>query len=670
MAHFGFGAASAALCCRGMSKPPDGPAPPGAGERRRLDSWKEIAAYLRRGIRTVQRWEREEGLPVHRLAHAERGSVFADPSELTEWWKSRQIPPTGKPSIAAAAITEPRLQRVTSTTAATFWPALSSDARMVVYVSDAGQDGATPQVWLQQVGGSAVQLTTNMRECAEPAFSADDTRVIFSAAADSTRHVYEIPALGGQPRVLKRAARNGRFSPDGKWLAYLALDSPAAVRLVSNDGTERVLATGLVDIAFATWSDDSRHLLVVGHRHPSADRDCWIVPVSGGAPVETGALRQARQRELVIISMATAWTGDSIFFTAAGRQGIHVWRQRVSPTTFEATGPPELVTPGGESEYFPTASRRRLGFVGVHADTNMWSVGIDPRTGKADGAPRRLTRGAGLVSHFTVSRDGNTLAYFTAGPSGVGLHIRDLPGGTETTLGGDAGVSRGFPVISLDGNRLAFGMLVPGPPVRRPVFVANLADGASRQIFEDCGGRARLWLDDDLLLAETFGSGLNSFAVLDTRHATQRPLLSSRDRRLSNPRLSPDGHWLAFDATPPGGTPSVCVARLDDGHPADESAWMLVDTAASHPFWSRDGHLLYYLPTTPTIDIRNKVAARVFDPGDGRVGEEPIEVLALSETIVPAMITSAAPIVAGNQIILLLGNYRGDIWMMNLQPAE
>ena len=35
---------------------------------------------------------------------------------------------------------EPRLQRVTRTTAATFWPALSSDARMVVYVSDAGQE--------------------------------------------------------------------------------------------------------------------------------------------------------------------------------------------------------------------------------------------------------------------------------------------------------------------------------------------------------------------------------------------------------------------------------------------------------------------------------------------------------------------------------------------------
>jgi Tol biopolymer transport system component len=652
-----------------MSDTPDGPPPQPTGERRRLDSWKEIAAYLRRGIRTVQRWEREEGLPVHRLAHAERSSVFADPAELTDWWKSRQIAPAGKSPIGAA-IAEPRLQRVTGTTAATFWPALSSDARMVVYVSDAGQDGATPQVWLQQVGGAAVRLTTGMRECAEPTFSADDTRVIFSAADESTRHLYEIPALGGQPRVLRRAARNGRFSPDGKWLVYLAIDSPDAVRLVSSDGNERVLPTGLVDVSSATWSGDSRQLLVVGHPDPSAELDCWIVPVDGGAAVDTGVFRQARQRELVIVSMATAWTGDSIFFTAAGRPGIKVWRQRFSPTTFVADGPPELMTPGGESAFFPTVSRQRLAFVSVHTDTNMWSVGIDSRTGQAGSAPRRLTRGAGFVSHFSVSRDGRALAYFAAGPGGVELHVKDLQRGTDVTLDGGAGAMRGFPVISLDGTRIAFGAIVPGPPVRRPVFVAHLEDGASRQIFEDCGGRARLWLDDDLLLAETFGSGLNSFVVLDTRTATQRPLLSSRDRRLSNPRLSPDAHWLAFDATPPGGTPSVFVARLDDGRAADESAWILVEAAASHPFWSRDERLLYYLPTTPTVDIRNKVAARAFDPRRGRVGAEPIAVLTLTETIVPTMVTAAAPIVAGDQIVFLLGNYRGDIWMMNLQASE
>ncbi len=54
----------------------------------RLDSWKEIAAYLKRGARTVQRWEREEGLPVHRLVHDKLGSIYAYRSELDAWWSS------------------------------------------------------------------------------------------------------------------------------------------------------------------------------------------------------------------------------------------------------------------------------------------------------------------------------------------------------------------------------------------------------------------------------------------------------------------------------------------------------------------------------------------------------------------------------------------------------
>ena len=113
----------------------------------------------------------------------------------------------------------------------------------------------------------------------------------------------------------------------------------------------------------------------------------------------------------------------------------------------------------------------------------------------------------------------------------------------------------------------------------------------------------------------------------------------------------------------------MLLARLDDGHAADEAAWIRVETDASHPFWSRDGRLLYYLPATPTVDIRNRVVARSFDPGDGSVGTQPIDVLALSEMIVPAMISTAAPIVAGDQIVFLLGNYRGDIWIMDLAKA-
>jgi len=51
----------------------------------RLESWKEIAAFFGRGVRTVQRWEEVEGLPVHRHVHARGGTIFAYKSELEEW---------------------------------------------------------------------------------------------------------------------------------------------------------------------------------------------------------------------------------------------------------------------------------------------------------------------------------------------------------------------------------------------------------------------------------------------------------------------------------------------------------------------------------------------------------------------------------------------------------
>ncbi len=65
-------------------------APPGLRRDGRLDSWKEIAAYLNRTPRTVQRWELEESLPIHRLRHEKQGSVYALKDELDQWWESRQ----------------------------------------------------------------------------------------------------------------------------------------------------------------------------------------------------------------------------------------------------------------------------------------------------------------------------------------------------------------------------------------------------------------------------------------------------------------------------------------------------------------------------------------------------------------------------------------------------
>ena len=55
----------------------------------RLDSWKDIAAYLHRDVSTVQRWEKREGMPVRRHQHDKLGSVYAFRSELDAWARGR-----------------------------------------------------------------------------------------------------------------------------------------------------------------------------------------------------------------------------------------------------------------------------------------------------------------------------------------------------------------------------------------------------------------------------------------------------------------------------------------------------------------------------------------------------------------------------------------------------
>jgi TolB-like protein/Flp pilus assembly protein TadD len=57
----------------------------------RLDSWKEIANYLRRDVRTVQRWEKTEKLPVHRHLHEKQGTVYAFKSEIDAWARGRTL---------------------------------------------------------------------------------------------------------------------------------------------------------------------------------------------------------------------------------------------------------------------------------------------------------------------------------------------------------------------------------------------------------------------------------------------------------------------------------------------------------------------------------------------------------------------------------------------------
>ncbi|MGH9309822.1 MAG: hypothetical protein ACRD1U_10635 [Vicinamibacterales bacterium] len=85
------------------SDPPGGASDPEASER--LDSWKEIAAFLRRDVRTVQRWEKLARLPVHRHAASRLRTAYAYRSELEAWWRDQRHLTDDVPADAALSDT-------------------------------------------------------------------------------------------------------------------------------------------------------------------------------------------------------------------------------------------------------------------------------------------------------------------------------------------------------------------------------------------------------------------------------------------------------------------------------------------------------------------------------------------------------------------------------------
>ena len=239
----------------------------------RLDSWKEIAAYLNRDVTTVQRWEKREAMPVHRHQHDRMGSVYAFRTELDAWVRRRSQSASPEPETAGSPtapgswwglglrapapehrrpgtdcrrggrgwrlarsmwlrateffwrspIADARFQRVTDFDAVEQAAAVSRDGRLVAFLSD--RDGRM-DVWITQVGsGPFHNLTRGERPGARQSFSpprwASRPTARWSRSGSAGRMartagaigIWAVPTLGGQPRPLPRRRRRGRLVP-------------------------------------------------------------------------------------------------------------------------------------------------------------------------------------------------------------------------------------------------------------------------------------------------------------------------------------------------------------------------------------------------------------------------------------------------------------------------
>jgi Tol biopolymer transport system component len=575
------------------------------------------------------------------------------------------------------------LTRLTSDVGLTTEPALSRDGRMLAYASDQAGEGNL-DIYVRQVGtGEPLRLTRDPADDHEPAFSRDGTAIAFRSERDGGG-IYVVSALGGPARRIAPEGRWPQFSPDGNWIAYwvggvyggaggvygasLSIRDLTRICVVpSAGGQPRRLRSDFAAASYPVWTPDGAHLLFLGNRDeklPMEDSlDWWVTPLDDGPAIKTGALAVTRQAKLTGPLQVYPWAlfaptwepqGDSLVFSATAGDTTNLWRIGLSPKTWKVTGPPQRLTSGTTIERSPSVAFGsggvvRLAFATLIKNLAIWSLPIDPNRGRVTGELKRLTHEATDDFYPSISADRSKMLHTSSRSGSQEIWIRDLKSGEDSVLTASR-VPKVYAVFSADGSKVAF---FESPSWN--VYIVPSAGGAPEMVCAGCG-EATGWTSDGKRI---IGNTVDGQAwVLDLASRRRTSLLATR-HWIATGGFSPDGRWFAFgDHTANRGY--VAPFRAEGSIP--ESSWIALDADE----WSPDGRLGYFRSNR---DGFNCIWARHFDPATERPVGEPFAVFHSHNARISLSNQDGFTMAAGSdQLLFNMGEHTGNIWMAEWKP--
>ena len=569
-------------------------------------------------------------------------------------------------------------------------PALSRDGKLVAYSSE--RQGARDLYLKQVAGGPPVQLTFDGAGNTTPDFSPDASKIVFRSNRDGGG-IYEMPALGGEPRLLARDGRDPRYSPDGTQVAFW-IGAPGLLPIVPRSGTVWVVPSAggqplRMGSEFATvrapiWSPDGRHLLVVGYKsektYELSALDWWILPTGGGPAIKTG-IRDALPAAGLLGAGATftapvalpaavpialpqpaCWlpSGNRVIFSALGGDVTNIWQTEISPEG-KSTGAFQRLTAGSGNEVYPTcASADILAFANSETSGNVWSLPFDPVRGTPTGAPGQLTQQPfALREGPSVSSDGRHLAFSSTQTGLRHVWLHDTATGKETQLD-PSPFAQVYPVISPSGGRVAYASYEND---RRILYVAA-PGGVPEKLCEGCL-RPTDWSRDEKTLL-TFGGSPYQVSLVDLATHKQTPLLTHPAYSLALAHFSPDNRWISFTARVQPNRSWLMIAPIDGPRPVPESSWIKIseEDALDSSLWSPDGKTLYF---TSSRDGHVCLWGRRIDPNSHQPQGGAFAVQHFHERRMHGLREWSA---AGGRITVTLMETTGNIWLMSRAAAR
>ena len=618
----------------------------------RLDSWKKIAVYLKRDVTTVQRWEKREGMPVHRQLHDKMGSVYAFRSELDRWMQSRSehnpvsaaaAAPSDSPGAAPVrAIAQSRVQWAWMAAAGAlaaitvvaivwfersdhFWrnpiagavyqsvtgfdgqneaAAVSRDGQFVAFLSDRG--GRT-DVWVTQIGsGQFHNLTKGIDgELVNPSirtlgFSPDGALVTFwlrsrSHSSGEDISIWAVPTLGGEPMPFLEGVAEAAWSPEGKQLAYHTPGAGDPLFVSEGKSLSRsppiLIAPPGLHSHFPLWAPGNLIYFIKGTLPDQLD--VWRVGVRGEA-LERITAQTARLTYPVLVDQNT------LLYLASAPDGSGPWLYGMDV----ARRVPHRLTSGVEQYTSLAASadgHRVIATVSEPART-LWRVAIT-ETAPVDSPPVRVTLATG--AGFTPRFGPDYLLYVATAGSGESIWKVSGAAAMQLWAGSDARIIGG-PAISPDGRLVAFTVRQRG----QSLLYTMRSDGSRLRILSD---------------------------ALQLRGA---------------PAWEPNGKYIT-SAAEENGVPHLFRIAIEGNAPAP-----LVSDYSVDPAWSPNGRFVIY--SGPDVGTKFTVKAATAD--NAAYSLPPLELTRGARHLVV--------LPGGRKLVFLQGEMQHkDLWMVDLETG-
>jgi Tol biopolymer transport system component len=597
----------------------------------RLDSWKEIASYLKRDIRTVQRWEKTAGLPVRRLHKPGLRAVFAYTVDLDEWLRNQDPGAIDESADAVAAAAETALPPERSRR----WLPFAVVTAILIAIASAVLLRPRPAAPFGPL--TSRPITSEPGNERDPDISPDGKYVAYVAQSPSrtTRLVVRL-IDGGEPHTITSASDDEwspAWSPDGRRIAFLRGDPADSASLLVTSalgGDERTLATlrpharrrTLFIGHLLAWTPDGRHL-VVSDQTSVGKGSLVLIATDSGERIPLTSPTDAT------FDVEPSLSSDGrflLFNRIRGEYLSDVFVQRLD-ASYRASGSPVKLPAAGSWNGTPRLLEDRREVLVCAGDLPRLSLWRQPLDGT--GTPVSLGIIADHAIQSAVHRASGRIVARTFRSQSDVLRFAIPPATSPSPQ--EATVEEFFQSTYID---------------RGPVYSP---DGLHVAFISDRTGRRQLWVGD--------ATGDNPVEWTQSFEAD-----------LPMPAWSPDGSRIAFAGIGPSGNSQLFVADRET-----RTAVKVTNDALDYvrPVWSPDGTQLYAAAADRSIYSVYRIAAK--GSAAERILPDYVNVIDVAPDGKGLYVVRRAqrnrteleyaPMPAGTAVHLASMNFQDDAWM-------